>query len=112
MKEKLLLKISLATAIIGIVVLYFVSQNIEANQTTMNIIDGVEDGTVIITGTVLDINERNSTTFLQIEATETLPVIAFGKVPMLTPGDLVQVRGKMSKKDGKSSIISEEIRVI
>jgi len=112
MKEKLLLKISLATAIIGIVVLYFVSQKIEANQATMNRIDGVEDGTVVITGTVMDINERNSTTFLQVESTEILPVVAFGKVPMLATGDLVQVRGKLSKKDGKSSIIVEEIRAI
>ena len=112
MKEDILLKIALITAIIGIVILYLASQRLESTQATINRIDGVEDGSVVISGDVLSIDERNSSTLLRIQTTDIVPVVAFGKVPLVAIGDLVQVRGKLAKYNGTAEVTSEEIRVI
>ncbi|MBU2561426.1 MAG: hypothetical protein KKD17_03945 [Nanoarchaeota archaeon] len=112
MKEKTLLKIALAVSVSGIVMLFLLSQKIEVDQAMLNRLDEAVDESVIVTGSVVDISQVNSTTFLRIQKDELTSVVLFGKAPDIEVGDLVQVRGKVTEHDGETGLIGEEVRVI
>ncbi len=112
MREKILLKLALAICIIGIVLLFFLSRGIEVNESMLGKLENSIDQTVIVTGTVVDVSQKNSTTFLRIQKDEMASVVLFGKAPVLNEGDFVQIRGKVSENKEYVGIIGEEVRVI
>jgi|GEM_PF-3436974 len=112
MKEKLLLRLALGVSIIGISVLFFISIRIEITEVAINKLDDSIEQSVMITGSVVDVTVKNSTTFIMIEKDEMTTVILFGKSHPINIGDLVQARGKVSEYNGESEIIADEVRVI
>lgn len=112
MKEKTLLKLSIAVSIIGLTVLFIVLESISIDTVMLNKIDGFVDEQVIIEGVVVDISKTNSTTFVKIEKNEITSVVLFGKTPLVDVGDFVQLRGKVTEHNGKTEVIGEEMRVI
>ncbi|MBN1544019.1 hypothetical protein JW898_01000 [Candidatus Woesearchaeota archaeon] len=111
-KEKTLLQIALAVSVLGTLLLFLLSQNIEIDQAMLNRLDDSVDESVIVTGSVVGISQVNSTTFLRIQKDEIASVVLFGKTPYLEVGDFVQVRGKVTEHDGETGLIGEEVRVI
>ncbi|MFH1063634.1 MAG: hypothetical protein V1729_00980 [Candidatus Woesearchaeota archaeon] len=112
MKERTLLNIALATALVGIVSLFFLAQQMSVDEAMLNRLDQMIDEAVLVTGIVLDVNTLEDVTFLRIEKTELTEVVLFGPAPMLEMGDLVQVRGKVAEHEGETEVIGEEVRVI
>ncbi|MFC1741129.1 hypothetical protein ACFL3V_01155 [Nanoarchaeota archaeon] len=112
MQEKTLLKIALAVGVVGLAVLFFISQSISIDEAMLNRLDGMVDETVVITGVVLDVSTFGSVTSVMIEKNELTSVVLFGDAPLLETGDLVQVRGKVVENEGETELIGEEIRVI
>ena len=112
MKEKTLLKIALAGGVVGIVVLFVLSQQISVDEAMISRLDEMVDESVVVTGSVIGINSLDSVTFVMLQKDEIVTVVVFGKTPMLEIGDLVQVRGKVTEQDGEAEIIGDEIRVV
>jgi RecJ-like exonuclease len=111
-KEKTLLRIALAASIIGIAVLFIISQRIKVDEAMINKLEQSVDETVFVSGTVVGINTVNSTTFLRIQKDEITSAVLFGETPEIAEGDYVQIRGKVTKDGDEASIIGEEVRVI
>ena len=112
MKENTLLKIALAVGVLGIVVLFVLSQQISIDEGVISRLDEMIDDSVILTGSVIGVNQLDSVTFIMLQKDEIVTVVLFGKTPMLEIGDLVQVRGTVTEREGKAEIIGEEVRVV
>lgn len=112
MKEKTLLKIALAVGVLGIVVLFVLSQQISVDESIISRLDELVDESVVLTGSVIGINQLDSVTFIMLQKDEIVTVVLFGKTPMLDVGDLVQVRGIVTEYKGDVEIIGDEVRII
>lgn len=112
MNEKTLLRISLVISIAGLIVLFMLSSRLKIDESMINSLDGTEESAVLVTGSVVEVSQRNTTTMLRIQKEEILPVVVFGKALSVQEGDLIQARGKLSKKDGKVELIADELRVV
>lgn len=112
MKEKTLLKIALAAGMLGIVVLFVLSQQISVDEAMISRLDKMVDDDVVVTGSVVGVNALDSATFLMLQKDEVVTVVLFGKLPSVEVGDLVQVRGTVSEDEGEAEIIGEEVRVV
>lgn len=112
MKEKTLLKIALAAGVTGIVLLFFLSQQISVDEAMISRLDQKVDETVMLTGSVIGVNSLDSVTFIMLQKDEIVTVVLFGSTPMIEVGDLVQVRGTVSEDEGETEIIGEEVRVV
>lgn len=111
-KEKTLLRIALVASIIGIAVLFIISQRIKVDEAMIGKLEQSVDETVFVTGTVVGVSEGNGATFLRIQKDEITSVVLFGEKPEIVEGDYVQIRGKVTKEGDEASIIGEEVRVI
>jgi RecJ-like exonuclease len=111
-KEKTLLKIALAVGIIGIAVLFVMSNRIKVDEAMLGRLDEMVDESVVVTGSVVGVNSLDAVTFVMIQKDEIVSVALFGKVPVIEVGDLVQVRGKVTEHEGETEIIGEEVRVV
>jgi len=114
MKEKALLRTALVVGLLGIAVLFVMSQRIKVDEAIIGRLEQSVDETVFVTGSVVgvSVSNSNSTTFIQIQKDEIASVILFGNAPLVSEGDYIQVRGKVTEHDGKTEIIGEEVRVI
>lgn len=112
MKEETLLRIALAVAMVGLVVLFVLSQRIEIDEAMLSRLDQMVDEDVIVSGVVLDVSSVGETTFVRIQKEEMVSVVLFGRVPLLEAGDYVQVRGTVSENEGEVEVLGEEVRVI
>lgn len=112
MKEKTLLKIALLCGILGICVLFFISKSISIDEIAINKIDRVLDETVVVSGSVIGINDGSGVSYLKIQKDEVLSVTLFGDVREFKVGDYVQIRGKISKGKKGVDFIGEEVRIV
>lgn len=98
MKEKLLLTTSFATAVIGIILLYF-SAGLPfeaADKTTFS-------------GTVSSVSFREKTTVLDVLPNSTVKVVYYGRAEV-GRGSSVTAIGRWSEFNGKSMFMAEEVR--
>lgn len=112
MKEKLLLKISLISALIGILALFFLSENIKVDEVSIDRLDGLNVGTdVKIKGFVKKITDLDKIAILEVSQLKSVTVILF-KSGNLTfkEGDYVEVTGEIEEYEGKMEIIGNEIK--
>ena len=110
MQESTLLKISLISAILGILALLFLSETIEFPESPLL----EEDRGYTVEGTIARITQRDKVTFITLQKEDELTVVLFKDYPVdLHSGDYVEVVGKASKdQDGEIQLIGNELRVI
>ncbi len=110
MKESTLLKISLISAIVGVIALYFISQTIKIPSSSLL----EEDNTYDVQGSVARITEKEKVTYIDLQKEDELTVILFKRYPVdLHKGDYIEVTGKASKSDtGELQLIGNEVRVV
>jgi len=110
MQESTLLKISLICAIIGIIVLFFISQTAKLPEGGLL----EEDQNYLVEGTIKRITQRDKVTFINLEKEDEITVVLFKNYPVdLNEGDYIEVNGRASKdRDGELQLIGKEIRVI
>jgi DNA/RNA endonuclease YhcR with UshA esterase domain len=110
MKESLLLKISLISALVGIILLLIFSRTIKVNESVISEIDQNDaDSTIRINGVVTDIQIRNSTTIINVAQLDKMGVFVFNSNLSLIKGDYIEVTGKMQEYNGKTSLIADKI---
>ena len=113
MNEKFLLKLALIISVLGLILLYVISKNIEISDTTIEKITNEEiEGDVVIRGTVKEINTRGSTTFLVINQESEIEVIVFSNNVNLSMGDNVKITGQVSEYKNQKEIIADKIEKI
>ena len=113
MNEKSLLKLALLISVIGLILLFIISKNIEINDTTIEKITNEEiEGDVVIKGTIKEINSRGSATFLVISQESEIEVIVFSNNVNLSKGDNVKITGQVSEYKNQKEIIADKIEKI
>ena len=108
MKESTLLKIALIGALVGLVLLYFVSEKADYGGN----LDNAELGdTVKVIGVVNSVRNSGNTTFLSITKEEYVDIVVF-KALNLTEGQYIEVIGEVDEYEGEREMIGNALRVI
>lgn len=112
MKEKTLFKLSLIIIIIGLIILFFVSENIEIDEKAISKINAENlDEHVKLTGKITNIYQTDKVTILELEKPESITVVIFEKMN-LNKDDLVEIIGTVEEYEGKMEVIGQRVRVI
>jgi len=113
-KTQTLLRISLATSVIGLFLLFIVAENLEPKLIQISEVDGKQfDSYVKIRGEILDVKKTPGLYILSVEdSSEKIDIIIFrGKETIsFAKGSIIEVIGKVSEFRGKLQIEAVEIR--
>jgi DNA/RNA endonuclease YhcR with UshA esterase domain len=116
MKEKILLNIALVCSVTGLIVLFFISDNLSAGNVNLNEVSGMDEGKdVKITGKVERLSGNEKVLFLEIgqEKIETVSVLLFkGADTALKEGDYVEIEGEITESNGEKEVIANKVRII
>lgn len=112
MDDSRLITISVSCALVGLVVLYYISDSIEpisAKDVTLKDIDK----SIEINGYVEKVTNRNGTSFIDIAYKKSVPAVLFKSGNLtLKEGDHVKITGKVAEYNDKEEIIAGSIKVI
>lgn len=113
MQEKTLLKISIISSIIGLIILYLISsfttiENFEIKDLTLNDLDK----TIKVQGLITRITPTDSITILEVAQHNKMPVIIFDTNISTNIGDEISVLGKVEEYNGKIELIADKIEKI
>jgi len=112
MKENTLLKISLISALVGVFVLYLISDNIVIDETSIGKIEGEDVGSdVKVKGIVNDVYNGEAISIITITQPSDMKVIVFENVSV-NVGDYIEVIGEIEDYQGELEVIGNRIRVI
>lgn len=117
MDDDTLLKIALSCSLIGITVLFFISENIEIESEALNDINVNMIGeNVVIKGRITKARDYEKVLILTVEdakTKKTMPVIVFkdGKTKINENTD-VEIIGEIREYNGKMELIADEIKAI
>ena len=105
-----LLKISFIGAIVGIILLFIISENISINKISIDRIDESYIGrSVRFSGDVTKIS--SSEKFSSVEVDGKILVVLFGKAD-LAKGDKIEVIGKVDEYKNKIEVVADSIRMM
>ncbi len=116
MKEKTLIKIAFICGIIGLFILFIISDTIEIKEKNIDKINkaNVEEDVKLI-GTISRITNLDEVTFIELEQPATITIILFkdkNKNISLYNGDNIEIIGQIEEYNGKLEIIAQRIRVL
>ena len=100
---------------VGVVILFFISSNLEISERTINNINKQHIGEdVKLLGKVTNIVETDSVYFIELSQPATIDVIIFKgeKGLSLTQGDNIELIGEVDEYEGKLEIIGHRIRIV
>ncbi len=114
MKEKTLLKTALVCSIVGVTVLFFISEFIEVGEREIRDITINDlDKHVKVIGTVSGVINTEKVIIMDIIQPQELKVVVFkDKDISLKKGDYIEVLGKVEEYEGELEIIGDRIRII
>lgn len=110
MEDRILLKVALVCAVVGVTALFFVSRQMEVDAQPIEQIKLVE-GEVAIEGEVRDVFQKGSLTVIDVGYDTSMKVVLFEQVDVRV-GDKVGVRGRVKEYNGQLELVGEELRVI
>ena len=108
-----MLKIALTSSLIGILALFFVSNNIEIDQKKITELDKINlDQDIRIKGVVSEVRDLDKILVLDIAQPQTVNVMLFkdGNIS-INKGDFVDIKGNLKDYQGKKEIIANKIDV-
>src|SRR3989338_771025 len=107
MQEPMLLKVALATSLVGLILLFLFSSRITVSESSIAKIDGTMQGEFVkIQGEVIKVTARDGFTVLEIEQPETISVIVFSNAS-IAKGQSLEILGKVSQYQGKEQIVAD-----
>jgi len=115
MQKKDLLKISLIVSLIGIAVLFVITQRIEINEKNIDKINKDNIGDYVkIKGKINKIDDLKNAVKINVVQPSTMDVIIFKNNQSIDfeEGDNVEVIGRVEEYNGKMEVIGEKVRVI
>ena len=115
MKENLLLKIALIGSITGLILLFFMSEQIKVDETTLDKLDQLElDTTIKVKGIISRITEFDKMAIIELTEPQTRNVIIFkeGNITEFKQGDFVEVEGNVQEYEDEFQLIGNQIKII
>jgi DNA/RNA endonuclease YhcR with UshA esterase domain len=115
MQEKTLLKISLVTSLVGILVLLIILDKIDVSDSNINAINKtLNERQVKVKGEVTRITETPGLYILNIkDNTGNIDVIIFKEEKLdLEKGNIIQVQGQVTEYQGKMEIIAKKVIIL
>ena len=116
MKEKNLLKIALICSVVGILILFIVSQNISVEEKTISRITIEDmDKKVKIKGFVEDVINTEKVVIINVVQPQNMDVVLFkeeNETIDVKKDDLIEVVGKVEEYKGELEVIGQRVRVI
>lgn len=113
MEEKTISKVALITTIIGLLLLFFLSEN-NTSTITKTIEDSSPQETVNIEGLVTKVVHKNGVYFLDVDATrkENMNIIVFPSEELyLKEGNIVALQGVVQEYKSEKEVIASKIIV-
>lgn len=113
MKEKTLLKIAVMASLLGVVVLYFISEGMMIEEKMIENIDSTDyEKDIRINGKVERVTDMEKIVILEVSQPKKITVVAFkdGKFD-IEEGDSVYISGSVEEYRGKPEIIADEIKI-
>ena len=116
MKEQTLLKTALIVSLLGLLILYLISGNIEIKEKNIEkiTIDN-KDEFVKLTGIVNKVIDTEKVTIMEITQPQQITVVLFkdeNKTMPIQEGNEVEVIGKVDEYEGKLEIIADRLRIV
>ena len=116
MQEKTLLKIALITSLLGLSILYAISDNIEIKEKDIEKITiENKDEFVKLSGIVSNLVNSEKVMILEITQPQEITVVLFKNKNNsidINEGNEVEIFGKVDEYNGKMEIIAERVRII
>ena len=116
MKEKNLLKIALICSVVGILILFIVSQNISVEEKTISRITFEDmDKKVKIKGFVENVIDTEKVVIINVVQPQNMDVVLFkeeNETIDVKKDDLIEVIGKVEEYKGELEVIGQRVRVI
>lgn len=109
MKENTLLKISLISSIVGILVLLFISSFVSTGEKSISNISKEDLGSSVrINGIITEVRQLRGATSINVAQLQEINVIVFDNVT-LYKGDYVEITGKIDDYEGNQELIADKI---
>jgi RecJ-like exonuclease len=116
MEEKTLLKIALVTSLVGLLILFLISDSLEIKETNIEKITFEnKDEYVKVRGTVNNIIDTEKVTIITIVQPHEIKIIIFKDENNTMPidsGNEIEAIGKVEEYDGALEIIADLVRVV
>ena len=116
MQEKTLLKIALIVSLVGLLLLYLISDNIIINEKNIERITlDNKDEFVKVRGLVNKLTDTDKVTIMEIMQPTEITVVLFKGENKPTPiqeGNEVEIIGKVDEYEGKLEIIAHRARIV
>ena len=116
MKEKTLLKIALITSLLGLLILYLISGNIEIKEKNIEKITiENKDEFVKLRGFVNKVIDTEKVTIMEIIQPQQMTVVLFkneNKTMPIQQGNEIEIFGKVDEYEGSLEIIADRLRVV
>ncbi len=114
MEEKSLLRLALICSLVGIIALFFISENMEISEKNIYEISKDNIGEdVRIKGIVSKSTDKGKIILLDIIQPETITVVLFKDSDFnISPGTKVEITGEIDEFNGKMEIIGNEVKIL
>ncbi len=116
MKEQTLLKIALICSLLGLLILYLISGNIEIKEKNIEKITlDNKDEFVKLRGIVSRVTDMEKVTIMEITQPQQITVVLFkneNKTMPIQQGNEVEIFGKVDEYEGKMEIIADRLRIV
>jgi|TARA_B100001964_G_C14179906_1_gene575687 DNA/RNA endonuclease YhcR with UshA esterase domain len=116
MKEKTLLKVALICSLLGLLILYLISGNIEIKEKNIEKITlENKDEFVKLRGIVNNVVDTEKVTIMEITQPQQITVVLFkdeNKTMPIQQGNEIEIIGKVDEYEGKMEIIADRLRVV
>ncbi|MFC1704702.1 OB-fold nucleic acid binding domain-containing protein [Nanoarchaeota archaeon] len=114
MKEKTLLRVALVVSLIGIVILFFISEFKDIDETRIDDITINDlDKDVKVIGTISQMRDTDKVMIMEVMQAQKVKVVVFKDDNFsLKKGDYIEVLGKVEEYEGELEIIGDRIRLI
>ena len=106
MQDKTLLLTAVTTALIGVLFLFFLAQNIDFNKTSLIDPESI-DKTITLTATITNVKSSEKVTEITALTLQEIKIIVFEQLN-LTNRTTIEVKGKLKENN---EIIAEEIKI-
>ncbi len=114
MEEKSLLRLALICSLVGIITLFFISENMKINEKNIDEINKDNIGEdVRIKGIVSKSADRGKIILLDIVQPETITIVLFKDHDFnISTGTKVEITGEIDEFNGKMVIIGNEVKIL
>jgi len=116
MKEQTLLKTALIVSLLGLLILYLISSNIEIKEKNIEKITlDNKDEFIKLRGIVNKVIDTEKVTIMEITQPQQITVVLFkdeNKSMPIQQGNEIEIFGKVDEYEGKLEIIADRLRII